>query len=103
LKFFDTSAGQVGVALEMEGWEILNDLLKFRRGVIRGQIEIGVILQPFYADTFCCFEHMRHLNEPLFGRIPILFCCPRGPGLKEPAKVRKVNYGPYLMPRSPVT
>jgi hypothetical protein len=51
LKFFDTPHGQVGVALEMEGWEILNDLLKFRRGVARGQNKIGVILQPFYADT----------------------------------------------------
>jgi hypothetical protein len=99
LKFFDTPHGQVGVALEMEGWDILNDLLKFRRGVARGQIEIGVILQPFYADMYYCFEHMRHLNEPLFGDIPILFCCPRGPGLKEPAKVRSVTYQPYLMPR----
>lgn len=99
LKFFDTPVGQVGVALEMEGWEILNDLLKFRRGVGRGQIEIGVILQPFYADTYYCFEHMRHLNEPLFGDIPILFCCPRGPGLTEPAKVRAVTYQSYLMPR----
>jgi hypothetical protein len=99
LKFFPTTNGEVGVALEMEGWEILNDLLKFRRGFERGQIAAGVILQPFYYDTYYCFEHMRHLNEPLFGHIPILFCCPRGPGLKEPAMTRPVNYGPYAMPK----
>jgi hypothetical protein len=100
-KFFQTPSREIGVAVEMEGWEIQNDLLKFRRGFERGQIEIGVLLQPFYYDMYYCFEHMRYLNEPLFGHIPVLFCCPRGPGLKEPARVRRVRYGDFLMPGKP--
>jgi hypothetical protein len=100
LKIFDRGGERVGVAIEMEGWEINNDLLKFRRGVHRGQIVAGVLLQPHYYDLSYCFERMRHVNEPLFGHIPILFLCPRGPGLKEPAEVRTLKYAPYLMPDS---
>jgi hypothetical protein len=36
-KFFEESGRQVGVAIEMEGWQINNDLLKFRRGFSRGR------------------------------------------------------------------
>jgi hypothetical protein len=35
----------------MEDWEILNDLLKFRRGYERGQIGVGVILQQHYETS----------------------------------------------------
>ena len=83
----------------MEGWEIYNDLLKFRRGHARGQIAAGVILQPDYATLHYCFEHMRHLNEPLVGHIPILFVCARGPGLKEPVSRKLRQFSPYPMPQ----
>lgn len=98
LKFFDRDGGQVGVALEMEDWEIYNDLLKFRRGHTRGQIVAGVILQPHYATLRYCFEHMRKLNEPLVGHIPLVFICPRGPGLDEPTEPKKRTYQPYRFP-----
>ena len=65
LKFFEGNGEDVGVAIEMEDWEIYNDLLKFRRGYKRGQIGAGVILQPHAATLLYCFEHMLHLNEPL--------------------------------------
>jgi hypothetical protein len=87
-KFFDLAGDEVGVAIEMEGWAINNDLLKFRRGFYRGQIAAGVLLQPNYYDLYYCYEHKRHLNEPLFSKIPIAFICPRGPGLKEPTAVK---------------
>lgn len=45
-----------------------------------------------------CYEHFRHLNEPLFGEIPILYCCPRGPGFEEPP-LRRTRGKPFLMPR----
>lgn len=100
LKFYAHNGKEVGVALEMEGWEIYNDLLKFRRGHHRGQIAAGVILQPNYATLHYCFEHMRHLNEPLVGHIPILFVAPRGPGLKEWTESKKLNFKPYRFPKS---
>jgi hypothetical protein len=98
LKFFAQDGEEIGVALEMEGWEIYNDLLKFRRGHARGQIAAGVILQPDYATLHYCFEHMRHLNEPLVGHIPILFVCARGPGLKEWTEPKRRTLTPYRFP-----
>jgi hypothetical protein len=98
LKFFDVEGGRVGVAVEMNNWMVHRDLLKFRRGLARGQIAVGVILQPDYATTYYCWEHFRHLNEPLFGDLPVAYCCPRGPGLKEPPARKKVKYRPYLFP-----
>jgi hypothetical protein len=80
LKFFSFHGTEVGVAIEMDHWMVHRDLLKFRRGVKRGQIIAGAIIQPNYRETFYCFEHFRYLNEPLFGEIPIVYCCPRGPG-----------------------
>jgi hypothetical protein len=74
------------------------DLLNFRRGFERGQIAVGVIIQPNYRETYYCFEHFRYLNEPLCGESPILYCCPRGPGLTEPSERKNRNYGPCLMP-----
>ncbi len=100
LKFYPRDGEEVGVALEMEGWEIYNDLLKFRRGHARGQIVAGVILQPDHATLHYCFEQMRHLNEPLVGHIPILFVCPRGPGLNEWSEPKKRTFSPYRFPKS---
>lgn len=99
-KFFEHDGQEVGVAIEMEDWQITNDLLKFRRGFHRGQIAAGVLLQPHYSVLSYCFQRVRRLNEPLFGDIPILFVCPRGPGLKEPAEVPARKYSPFLMPGS---
>jgi hypothetical protein len=50
-KFFEESGRQVGVAIEMEGWQINNDLLKFPRGFSRGQICAGVLLQPDLKES----------------------------------------------------
>jgi hypothetical protein len=97
LKFFEDGGREVGVAIEMDNWMVHRDLLKFRRGLHRGQIVAGVIIQPNYRETHYCFEHFRHLNEPLFGEIPVLYCCPRGPGLEEPP-VRRTRGKPFLMP-----
>jgi|SRR5581483_3432571 len=99
LKFFEVAGEEVGVAIEMEDWEIYNDLLKFRRGYERGQIGAGVILQPHYATLRYCYEHMLNLNEPFVGHIPILFVCARGPGLKEPVQPKSRTFSPYLMPK----
>lgn len=101
LKFFSRDGEEFGVAIEMEGWEIYNDLLKFRRGHQRGQIVAGVILQPDYATLRYCFEHMRHVNEPLVGHVPIAWVCPRGPGLKEPKESKTRTFAPYRMPAKP--
>jgi hypothetical protein len=80
-KQFDEDGETAGVAIEIEKWEIQNDLLKFRRGVQRGMIAAGVILHDGPRHLDYCFEHLRHVSEPLFGHIPILFCAPAGPGV----------------------
>jgi hypothetical protein len=81
LKLFDVDGNrQVGVAIEMDNWMVHRDLLKFRRGVHRGQIVAAVIIQPNYRETHYCYEHFRHINEPLFGDLPVVYGCPRGPG-----------------------
>ena len=77
LKFFASSGNEVGVAIEMDNWMVHRDLLKFRRGFLRGQIAAGVIIQPNYRETYYCYEHFRLLNEPLFGEIPVLYLCPK--------------------------
>jgi hypothetical protein len=99
LKFFERNGREVGVAIEMNDWKVHRDLLKFRRGLERGQIVAGIVIQPNYRETYYCFEHFRHLNEPLFGHIPVVYCCPRGPGLTEPL-VRRTKAKPFPMPSS---
>ena len=98
LKFFPRDGGEVGIAIEMDNWMVHRDLLKFRRGFERGQIAAGVIIQPNYKETHYCYEHFVPLNEPLFGGIPVLYCCPRGPGLKEPTE-RPQRSKPFLWPK----
>lgn len=51
LKFFESDNGEVGIAIEMDNWMVHRDLLKFRRGVERGQIVAGIVIQPDYYDT----------------------------------------------------
>src|ERR1051325_4122044 len=54
-KIFHYRGHQVGVAVEMEDWQIANDLLKFRRGFERGQIAAGVIIQPSPETLIYCY------------------------------------------------
>jgi len=56
------------VAIEIERWEIQNDLLKFRRGFARGLVAAGVILHDGPDHLRYCFEHLRHVNDVKAGR-----------------------------------
>jgi hypothetical protein len=71
----------VGVGLEIEHWEINNDLLKFRRGQKRGQIAVGVIVHANPAEVAYAYHHVLRMTEPLWACLLILFCSPDGPGL----------------------
>lgn len=81
-KAFEHDGSTIGVAIEIERWEIQNDLLKMRRGLERGLIGVGVILSDGPKHLAYCFDHLRLVSEPLFGEIPILFCAPAGPGIE---------------------
>jgi hypothetical protein len=99
LKFFRHDGGEVGVAVEIEPWQINNDLIKFWRGHARGQIAVGVLVQPDPDTVRYCFDQMRLLTEPLFGHVPIAFLAPDGPGLKQSSNRRSRKYGPFPMPQ----
>ena len=62
---------RIGVAIEMELWNVWTDLLKFRRGLHRGQIHVGVVLQDNVEHMTYVYEHLRLLSEPLFGKLPV--------------------------------
>jgi hypothetical protein len=96
-KSFDRAGTPVGVAIEFEPWEVWNDLLKFRRGLERGQICAGVLIHDSPYHLQYVYEHMRSMSEPLFGHIPILFGAPGGPGLKQPSPSER-KYQPFRMP-----
>lgn len=98
LKFFRTGNGEVGVAIEMEGWEITNDLIKFWRGWTRGQIAVGILIQPDPGTMRYCFDQMRLLTEPLFGHLPIAFIAPDGPGLQQSISGKVRKDAPFPMP-----
>lgn len=98
LKFFGDSDHEVGVAIEIEGWEINNDFLKFWRAHTRGQIAVGVIIQPDPATLHYCFDQMRLLTEPLFGQLPIVFIAPDGEGLKQHSPPKPKKLKPFPMP-----
>jgi hypothetical protein len=85
-KEFELSGQVFGVAIEMERWEIHQDLLRFRRGFERGLIGCGVILTEGPGCLAYIYDHARHLSEPLFGSIPVLYCAPDGPGLPQVCK-----------------
>jgi hypothetical protein len=82
-KEFELEGNTVGVAIEIERWEIHQDLLKFRRGHERALIVCGVILSDGPACLDYIYKHARDLSEPLFGHIPVLYCAPDGPGLAQ--------------------
>jgi hypothetical protein len=98
LKFFPSSEGEVGVAIEIEGWEINNDLLKFWRAHRRGQIAVGVLIQPDPATLHYCFDQMRLLTEPLFEQLPIVYIAPDGEGLKQHSLPKPKKLKPFPMP-----
>src|SRR5205807_106571 len=100
LKFLPRKGHDVGVAVEIEPWQINNDLIKFWRGYARGQIAVGVLVQPDPATVRYCFDQMRLMTEPLFGHIPIAFLAPDGPGLERSITAKKRTYAPFPMPPS---
>lgn len=93
-KSFELDGARIGVAIEIERWEVWNDLLKFRRGIQRGQIAAGVILHDSLESLTYVFEHLRLVSEPLFSELPILFVAPAGEGLKNAANPRALHFGP---------
>jgi hypothetical protein len=99
-KVFQEDGRRIGVAIEIEDWEIQNDLLKFRRGAARGQIAVGVVLHPNESAMRYVFDHVRLLTEPLFADLPIAFLAPDGPGLERHEPKRSPSYSPYLFPWS---
>jgi hypothetical protein len=94
LKFFEAEGCEVGVAVEIEPWQVNNDLIMFWRGFQRGQIAVGVLIQPDPATVRYCFEQMRLLTEPLFGHVPITFMAPDGAGLKQSIGDKIKTYKP---------
>jgi hypothetical protein len=100
LKFFRRGAHEVGVAVEIEGWEISNDLIKCWRGHTRRQIAVGVLVQPDPGTARYCFEQMRLLTKPLFGHVPIAFLAPDGPGLVQSVSSKERKYAPFPMQKA---
>lgn len=97
-KAFSLGTDNVGVALEIERWEVWNDLLKFRRGIERGQIAAGVILHDNPESLEYVYNHLRMVSGALFAPLPVAFIAPRGPGLPEPNTKKRTKYAAYLMP-----
>jgi hypothetical protein len=97
-KVFDAERGRVGVAIEIERWEVWTDLLKFRRGIQRGQIVAGVILHDNPQTLSYVFNHLRHLSEPLFGEMPVAIIAPTGPGLADATTAKARSFSPFRMP-----
>jgi hypothetical protein len=97
-KAFDFGGEPAGVAIEMERWEVWTDLLKFRRGIQRRQIAVGVILHDNPASLAYVFNHLRLIAEPLFGSLPVVFAAPDGDGLTQPPEIQNRRFAPYQMP-----
>jgi hypothetical protein len=99
-KAFDGAQGQVGVGLEIEHWEINNDLLKFLRGQARGQMVVGVIIHADPSEVAYAYEHCLRVAEPLWQDLPVLLCSPEGPGLPAYGlpPVQPRVYAPFRYP-----
>jgi hypothetical protein len=80
-KAFHHEGRAVGVALEIERWQINNDLLKFVRGQARQQMAVGVILHADPAEVAYSYEHSIRMAAPLWQELPLVLCSPDGPGL----------------------
>lgn len=101
-KSFELDGGtQIGVAIEMERWEVWTDLLKFRRGIQRRQIAVGVILHDNPANLHYVYHHLRLISEPLFSALPVMFAAPEGEGLETAAPPSSRRFAPYRMPNDP--
>lgn len=72
-KVFDCENRRIGVGLEIEHWEIQNDLLKFLRGHSRGQIAAGVVLHANPSEVRYAYEHVLRMTE---NPIPTTDRCP---------------------------
>jgi hypothetical protein len=102
-KSFELDGGaRIGVAIEMERWEVWTDLLKFRRGIQRHQIAVGVILHDNPANLYYVYHHLRLISEPLFSALPVVFAAPEGEGLETAAPPSNRRFAPYRMPNDPV-
>ena len=102
-KSFELDGGaRIGVAIEMERWEVWTDLLKFRRGIQRHQIAVGVILHDNSANLYYVYHHLRLISEPLFSALPVVFAAPEGEGLETAAPPSNRRFAPYRMPNDPV-
>ena len=98
-KVFERDNGTwVGVAIEIEKWEVWTDFLKFRRGIQRRQIDAGVLLHDNVSNLNYVYEHLRWLSEPLFGALPVLYAAPEGPGLANVGRSRSMTYALYRFP-----
>src|SRR5262249_20086021 len=97
-KVFQSDGKRLGVAIEIERWEVWTDLLKFRRGFERGQIAVGVILHDNPESLDYVYNHLRLLSGPLFADLPVAYLAPAGPGLPEPKVKAPVRYAPFQMP-----
>jgi hypothetical protein len=101
-KSFELDGGaRIGVAIEMERWEVWTDLLKFRRGIQRHQIAVGVILHDNPANLHYVYHHLRLISEPLFSALPVVFAAPEGEGLETTAPPSSRRFAPYRMPNDP--
>jgi hypothetical protein len=101
-KSFELDGGaRIGVAIEMERWEVWTDLLKFRRGIQRHQIAVGVILHDNPANLYYVYHHLRLISEPLFSALPVVFAAPEGEGLETAAPPSNRRFAPYRMPNDP--
>jgi hypothetical protein len=95
-KVFQRANGaSVAVAIEIEQWQVWNDLLKFRRGLQRRQIAAGLVLHDNVSNLNYVYEHLRLVSEPLFGELPVLYAAPAGPGLNDTWRPRGISYAPY--------
>jgi hypothetical protein len=83
-------------------WEVWTDLLKFRRGIQRHQIAVGVILHDNPANLYYVYHHLRLISEPLFSALPVVFAAPEGEGLETAAPPSNRRFAPYRMPNDPV-
>jgi hypothetical protein len=99
-KSFPLGGTRIGVAIEIERWDVWTDLLKFRRGLKRRQIHVGVVLQDNPEHLTYVYDHLRLVSEPLFGRLPVVFMAPAGPGLKDEPLSRR-RFTDYRMPGDP--
>ena len=99
-KAFLAGEGPIGIGLEIEGWEINNDLLKFLRGQARGQIAVGVILHADPSEIAYSVEHYLRMAEPLWAGLPLVLCAPDGSGLPSYGlpEVKQRKLSPFVYP-----